>query len=68
MKQKFFTFTTALIIYGLIFGTLMYFTEANKNIGRTLFSGIFFGTFMAIFDTFMLPRINSYFANRKKNK
>jgi hypothetical protein len=41
MKQKIITFITGFLIYGLLFGTFMYFTEANKNIKSGLFQGIF---------------------------
>ncbi|NBU80334.1 MAG: hypothetical protein EBS55_01640 [Flavobacteriaceae bacterium] len=68
MKQKLISFTTAFIIYGLLFGTFMYFTEANKNIKSALFQGIFFGTSMGLFDTFILPKINADYANKKRSK
>ena len=68
MKQKIITFITGFLIYGLLFGTFMYFTEANKNIKSGLFQGIFFGTSMGLFDTFILPKINTYFANKKRSK
>jgi ABC-type Mn2+/Zn2+ transport system permease subunit len=68
MKQKIITFFTGFLIYGLLFGTFMYFTEANKNIKSGLFQGIFFGTSMGLFDTFILPKINAYFANKKSSK
>lgn len=66
MKQKFFTFTTALIIYGLVFGTLMYFSEAHHNLKAALFQGVFFGTWMALFGLFIQPRIKNYFEKRRK--
>jgi hypothetical protein len=68
MKQKLISFTTAFIIYGLLFGIFMYFTEINKNIKSALFQGIFFGTSMGLFDTFILPKINAYYTNKKRSK
>ncbi|WP_396158509.1 hypothetical protein [Flavobacterium sp.] len=66
MKQKFITFLTGFLIYGLVFGVIMYYTEANKNILRALFSGLFFGSFMGLFEVFINPRIRRYFETRKK--
>lgn len=68
MKQNFFIFLTGFLIYGFVFGIVMYFTEANNNMLRTLFSGLFFGTSMGLFEVFINPRIKRYFENRKKNK
>jgi len=68
MKQKLISFTTAFLMYGLLFGTLMYFSEAHKNLKSALFQGIFFGTSMGLFDTFILPKINAYYANKKRSK
>jgi hypothetical protein len=68
MKQKLITFLTGLLIYGVFFGVMMYYTEANKNILRALFSGLFFGTSMGLFEVFINPRIRRYFETRKNNR
>jgi hypothetical protein len=68
MKQKLITFITGFIIYGLLFGVLMYFSEADHNLKAATEQGLFFGTFMGLFDTFILPKINAYFANRNKKQ
>ncbi|MFZ4671743.1 MAG: hypothetical protein ACOYLT_06995 [Flavobacterium sp.] len=65
MKQKLITFITGFIIYGLLFGVLMY-TDHNLKVATE--QGLFFGTFMGLFDTFILPKINVYFANRNKKQ
>ena len=68
MKQKFITFLTGFLIYGLVFGVIMYYTEDNKNILQAFFSGLIFGTSMGLFEVFINPRIKRYFETRKKNK
>jgi len=68
MKQKLITFLTGLLIYGVFFGVMMYYTEANKNILRALFSGLFFGTSMGLFEVLINPRIRRYFETRKNNR
>jgi len=66
MKQKLITFLTGFLIYGVFFGIMIYYTEANKNILRALFSGLFFGASMGLFEVFINPRIRRYFETRKK--
>jgi hypothetical protein len=66
MKQKLITFLTGFLIYGLLFGVMMYYSEANKNILRALLAGLFFGTSMGLFEVFINPRIRRYFETRKK--
>lgn len=68
MKQKLITFLTGFFINGLLFGVLMYYTEANNNILRTLYLGLFFGLSMGLFEVFINPRIKRYFENRKNTK
>ena len=68
MKQNFFTFLTGFILYTLVFGIFMYFTEANKDVLKALYSGLVFGFFMGLFEVFINPRIRSYFANKKQKK
>jgi len=46
----------------------MYFTEANKDVLKALYSGLVFGFFMGLFEVFINPRIRSYFANKKQKK
>ena len=43
MKQKLITFITGFIIYGLLFGVLMYFSEADHNLKAATEQGLFFG-------------------------
>ncbi|WP_445452868.1 hypothetical protein [Flavobacterium sp. 25HG05S-40] len=68
MKQKIITFLTGFLLYALVFGIFMYYTEANKDVLKALYAGVFFGIFMGLFEVFINPRIRSYFANKKKNK
>jgi ABC-type polysaccharide/polyol phosphate export permease len=67
MKQKFITFLTGFLIYGLVFGVIMYYTEDNKNILQALFSGLFFGSSMGLYEVFIYPKIRNYFS-KKNNK
>ena len=68
MKQKIITFITGFLLYALVFGIFMYYTEANKDVLKALYSGLVFGIFMGLFEVFLNPRIRSYFANKRQNK
>ena len=66
MKKKLITFVVGFIIYGLIFGGLIYFTETEKNLVVAIKEALFFGIGMGLFETFVNPAIKRYFS--KKNK
>ncbi|HNQ27486.1 MAG TPA: hypothetical protein PKL92_06145 [Aquaticitalea sp.] len=65
IKQGFFTFLAGLLVYGLLFGALMYFVETDKNFGEALKAGLFFGVFMALGELFVLPKIKSFFSKKQ---
>jgi hypothetical protein len=68
MKLKFTTFLVGFLIYGILFGSIMYFSETDKSFNSALASGLIFGIAMGLFEVFINPRIVSYFANKRKNK
>jgi hypothetical protein len=68
MKLKFTTFLVGFLIYGILFGSIMYLSESDRNYTHALSSGLIFGIAMAVFEVFINPRIVSYFANKRKNK
>jgi len=49
MKQKLITFITGFIIYGLLFGVLMYFSKADHNLKAATGQGLFFWNFYGTF-------------------
>ena len=68
MKQKLITFTKGFLIYGLLFGTMYYFTETKNDFLKSLYAGLYFGTFMGLSDTFIYPRVKAYFEKRSKKQ
>jgi hypothetical protein len=68
MKLKFTTFLVGFLIYGILFGSIMYFSETDKSFNSALASGLIFGIAMGLFEVHINPRIVSYFANKRKNK
>ncbi len=50
-------FTTQLLIYAIIFSVLMNFLEFN-NWKKSITAGLFYGFFMAIFNSFILPKLS----------
>ena len=58
MKQKWKNFIISFLIYGLIYGLLMYLIGSVNSLEHFFFSVCFFGFFMAVFNTFILPSIN----------
>jgi len=65
MKQKIITFVVGFLLYGILFGTAMYFFGTNKNLSISIKSGIAFGFFMSLFELFLIPKIKESF--KKKN-
>lgn len=61
MKENFFTFIAAFLINGIPYGVILYFINSIENLNQFIFSVIFFGFFMTIFQTFI-------FKSYKKNK
>ena len=66
MKQKIISFITGFIIYGLLFGTMYYFTETKNDFLNSLYAGLYFGTFMGLSDIFIYPRVKNYIEKRSK--
>lgn len=44
-----------MLIYAVVFGVFMYFAE-YKDVQKSLKIGIFYGFFMSIFNSFILPK------------
>lgn len=68
MKQKAVTFTVGFLIYGVLFGSMMYYTDTERNIQGVLKSAVFFGIFMALFEVFISPKLKNLFISKQKNK
>jgi ABC-type Mn2+/Zn2+ transport system permease subunit len=66
MKQKIITFIISIFIYGLFFGTMIYFSTANKDLHKAILAGCFFGLFMGIFEIFINPKNKDIFKKNKK--
>jgi hypothetical protein len=66
MRKKYVTFCVGFVCYGSLFGVLMYCTETNRTFVHALYSGIFFGAAMGLFEVFINPAIRNYLTNRKK--
>jgi len=45
-----------MLIYALVFGVFMYFAE-YKDLQKSIAIGIFYGFFMSIFNSFLLPKL-----------
>lgn len=45
-----------MLIYAVIFGVIMYFAE-YKDIQKSITAGLFYGFFMSIFNSFILPKL-----------
>lgn len=67
MKQKIITFVVGFLLYGILFGTAMYFFETNKNLSISIKSGITFGFFMSLFELFIIPKVKIFFSKKKNN-
>ena len=48
-------FIIEMLIYAVVFGVFMYFAE-YKDVQKSLKIGIFYGFFMSIFNSFILPK------------
>lgn len=66
MKQKTITFLVGFWIYGILFAVIVYYTEAERDLKKTLTSAAFFGIFMALFEVYISPRIKNYFTKNKE--
>lgn len=58
MKQNWKKFIIYFFVNGLTYGLLMYLIGSVTTLQQFLFSISIFGLFMAIFNTFVFPRIN----------
>lgn len=68
MKQKAITFLVGFLVYGIFFGVMVYYTEANRDFKKALTLASFFGIFMALFEVYISPRIKNFFAKKIRNK
>lgn len=66
MKQKLITFLIGFLIYGTLFGVIIFFAEGNTNSIRTIISAIIFGISMGLFEVFINPRVKKYFTQKRK--
>ncbi|NNT70621.1 hypothetical protein HKT18_00185 [Flavobacterium sp. IMCC34852] len=64
MKQKAITFLVGFLVYGTLFGVMMYYTEAERDFKKALTSAAFFGIFMALFEVYISPKIKKYFVKK----
>lgn len=64
MKQKAITFLVGFLVYGTLFGVMIFYTEAERDFKKALTSAVFFGVFMALFEVYISPRIKKYFAEK----
>lgn len=67
MRPKIITFSIGFILYGLMFGTLMFIIEDNMTGYKAVKSGFIFVTFMGLYEVFIYPKIRNYFS-KKNNK
>ncbi|WP_295333408.1 hypothetical protein [Flavobacterium sp.] len=68
MKQKVITLIVGFLIYGTLFGLMMYYTEADRDFEKSFGMAVFFGFFMTLSEVFINPRIKKFFTSKQKNK
>jgi putative exporter of polyketide antibiotics len=66
MRQKIITFSIGFILYGLMFGTLMFIIEDNITGYKAVKAGFIFGTFMGLYEVFIYPKMRNYFTKKKQ--
>jgi uncharacterized membrane-anchored protein YitT (DUF2179 family) len=49
-------FIIEMLIYAVVFGVFMYFAE-YKDVQKSVTIGVFYGFFMSIFYSFLLPKL-----------
>lgn len=67
MKQKVITLIVGFLIYGTLFGLMIYYTEADRDLEKTFSMAVFFGFFMALVEVFINPIVRNLFS-KSKNK